>query len=210
MFSLIFQILNFFKLLINFSIFSYVYKYFYESCSEKKIIKSKDNKSKKVIKTKIGLSFLYLVLLTILYFLLTWYVILTLTLLILTFGVLLAHKFEPSVLDIFKKYDSTPILKKIWYFYSSVVNLVLKIMSPIHAFFENKFCKCKQFTKNMFFEQLTKKDFNPFNSLFDSGIINNFSLFNNVQKNNKIETNKNAIDDFKKMNDLLNNLNNHD
>ena len=138
MLEFIFQILAFLKTFFIFTILSYIYKCLYTSCSEKKIIKSKDEKPKKVIKTKIGLSFIYLALLLMLYYSLTLYVMLTLILIVLTSITLLTHKFEPSLLDIFKKYDSHAIVKRIRYFYSLVVNITFKIMGPFHKFLENK------------------------------------------------------------------------
>ena len=132
MFDIIIQVLAYAKLLIAFSLFTYIYKYFYDSCSEKKVIKSKDNKPKKVIKTRIGLSFIYLVLLILLYFSLSWYIIFTLLMAIFIIIITLSHKFEPDRLDLIKKYDSSPIIKNIWYIYSIIMNVVFKIMGPCH------------------------------------------------------------------------------
>jgi len=200
MFDILFQILTFFKTFITFCVLSYIYKNLYTSCSEKKIIRTKDDKPKKVIKTKIGLSFVYLFLLTILYFSLTWYVMSVLILLASTCLILLTHKFEPSALDILKKYDSHPIVKKIWYVYSLVVNLVFKIMGPFHSFLENRINKNKQLIYEKFFERLTKKDFNPFDSLLNGGIMKSLSLFDNLDNAQLTENN---VGDFSKMNNFF-------
>ena len=201
MLEFIFQILVFSKTFFVFTILSYIYKCLYTSCSEKKIIKSKDEKPKKVIKTKIGLSFVYLALLIMLYYSLTLYVVFTLILIVLTSITLLTHKFEPSLLDIFKKYDSRPIVKRIWYFYSLIVNITLKIMGPLHTFLENKINKNKQLIYNKFYDRFVKKDINPMDLLFSGGIMKNLSLLSNI--NLETETNKNTADDFSKMNDFL-------
>lgn len=201
MLEFIFQILAFFKTFFVFTILSYIYKCLYSSCSEKKIIKTKDEKPKKVIKTKIGLSFIYLALLIMLYYSLTFYVMLTLILIVLTSVTLLTHKFEPSLLDIFKKYDSHPMVKRVWYFYSFIVNVTLKIMGPFHTFLENKISKNKQLIYDKFYDRFLKKDINPMDLLFSGGIMKNLSLLSNI--NLETETNKNTEDDFSKINDFL-------
>ena len=201
MFGFIFQILTFFKLFLTFSIFSFIYKYLYTSCSEKKVIKSKDERPKKVIKTRIGLSFVYLALLTTLYFSLTWYVLFTLVLMISTLIILLTHKFDSSTLDIFKKYDSYPIVKKFWYFYSFIVNIIFKLMGPIHTFLENIINKNKQLIYDIFFDRLAKKDFNPLDSFFNTGIMENLFLSNNTNDTNEINLTKNITDNFERMTD---------
>lgn len=204
MFSIILQILAYAKILITFSLFTYIYKYFYDNCNEKKIIKSKDEKPKKVIKTRIGLSLLYLVLLILLYFSMTWYIFFTLLLATFTTVITLTHKFEPSTLDILKKYDSHPITKKIWYFYSLIINIIFKIMAPCHRILENKINKNKEIIKNGLIGQVTKMNFNGLNM----GFLGSLSTFTDDTKYNnktsdakgKINSNKKSmINDFNKI-----------
>jgi hypothetical protein len=186
MFDIIIQVLGYAKILITFSLFTYIYKYFYDSCSEKKIIKSKNEKPKKVIKTRIGLSFLYLALLTLLYFSLTWYIFFTLLLGTFTIAITLTHKFEPSTLDMFKKYDSHPIIKKIWYFYSLVMNIIFKIMGPCHRVLENKINKNKEKIKNGVVEQVGKMNFGGLGMgvLGSLGSMSDFTGSGSKTKNN--------------------------
>lgn len=209
MFDIIFQVLAYAKLLITFSLFTYIYKYFYDSCSEKKVIKSKDNKPKKVIKTRIGLSFLYLVLLILLYFSLSWYIIFTLLMAIFTAIIMLAHKFEPSTLDLIKKYDSNPIIKKIWGFYSIIMNIVFKIMGPFHKVLDNKINKNKEIIKNGVFERVAKMNFNGLNM----GFLGNLSTFSDFTTNNSNGTKHNSnkkmmVNDFNNLGDYFKDLKN--
>lgn len=175
MISYFLQILSLFKTFFIFGILSYIYKKLYMSCTEKKVIKTKDGKMKKVIKTKIGLSLLYLVLLVTLYFILTWYVIFSLLLIFSMLLLLSAHKFEPSMLDILKKYDSHPVTKKIWFFYSLVVNLIFRIMTPFHTFLENKIKKNNIFIYEKLFEKLVNKDIFSIDSLLNNNVFNKMS-----------------------------------
>jgi hypothetical protein len=195
MFDIILQVLAYSKILITFSLFTYIYKYFYDSCSEKKVIKSKDEKPKKVIKTRIGLALTYFFLLTLLYFSITWYIFLTLLLAIFTVIITLSHKFEPSTLDILKKYDSHPITKKIWYFYSLFMNIIFKIMGPCHRVLENKINKNKDKIKNGLVDQVSKMNFNGLNM----GFLGSLSTFSDntvidVNSNNKKIINSNKKD----------------
>ena len=204
MFNIILQVLAYAKILITFSLFTYIYKYFYDNCNEKKVIKSKDEKPKKVIKTRIGLSLMYLVLLILLYFSLTWYIFLTLLLAIFTIVITLTHKFEPSTLDILKKYDSHPITKKIWYFYSLIMNIIFKIMGPCHRVLEIKINKNKEIIKNSLIGQVSKMNFNGLNM----GFLGSLSTFTDDTKNttkatntkSKINSNKKVmVNDFNKI-----------
>jgi hypothetical protein len=204
MFNIILQVLAYAKILITFSLFTYIYKYFYDNCNEKKIIKSKDEKPKKVIKTRIGLSLMYLVLLILLYFSLTWYIFLTLLLATFTIVITLTHKFEPSSLDILKKYDSHPITKKIWYFYSLVMNIIFKIMGPCHRVLENKINKNKEIIKSGLIGQVSKMNFGGLNM----GFLGSLSTFTDETKNSSKTTNvkskmnsnkKTMVNDFNKI-----------
>ena len=71
MLDFVFEIFWYFRVFTGFCLFTYIYKYFFEICNEKKTIKEKNNKEKKVIKSRITISLLYLTLTIILYFTLT-------------------------------------------------------------------------------------------------------------------------------------------
>ena len=195
MFDIILQVLTYAKILITFSLFTYIYKYFYNSCSEKKVIKTKDEKPKKVIKTRIGLSLIYLILIFFIYFSITWYIFLTLLIVIFTIIVILTHKFEPSTLNILKKYDSNPIIKKIWYFVSLIINIIFKIMGPCHRVLEKKINKNKEIIKNRLLNQVSKLNFNGLNL----GFLGNLSTFSDNTGKTKINLNKKDIIDFNKI-----------
>lgn len=188
MIDIIITFLSYAKLLITFSFFTYVYKYFYDSCSEKKIIKSKNGNLKKVVKIRTSLSIIYLFLFSLFFYLLNFYVIITLVFAILLLGIILVHKFEPSVLNILKKYDTSPVLIKCWSIFSLIFNTIFKILGPLHRLIDIKIKKLKDIVKNKVLAHYTNID---------------FSLFNNATNNSS------GIGEFSKLFDSINNEKKH-
>lgn len=186
MINIIFQFLALTRILFTFSLFTYIYKYFYDSCNEKKVIKIKKDKPKKVIKTRIGLSFIYFIILILLYFSLNWYVFISFMLSVLITIVMIAHKFDPVSINLLKKYDSLPIVKRVWFFYSRTMNLIFKIFSPFHRIIENKINNNKKFIKEILFGQMGKIN-----------LDNNIGLFNafsELSASKTVKSNKNIFD----------------
>lgn len=134
----ILNIVSYCRLLLSFVLFTYVYKFFYNKCNEKIIVKSKDDKPKKVIRTRIGLMVFYSAILCFIFYMVNVFIVLNLLLIILLFATLLIHTFNVSLLDVFRKYDSNNKVKKIWFIYSIIVNFILKILYPIHKLIDKK------------------------------------------------------------------------
>jgi hypothetical protein len=171
------------------------------SCTEKKIIKSKDDKPKKVIKTKIGLSFLYFLMLTTLYYLLTLRVFFTLLLIATTLSISLIHKTKVFNIDILKKYDSHPTVKKMWYYYSFVMGIVFRIMQPFHGFLENKIINIKDLLWSNFYDGLLNSSTTQNNLIFGTC---NFQTQNQHSKTiSEPNTHLNAMEEFLKINDFF-------
>jgi Na+/H+ antiporter NhaD/arsenite permease-like protein len=142
------------KTLMSFILFTYTYKFFYDSCNEKIVINVKNEKPKKVIKTRILLSFMYLVLLLLLYFLLNIYSLLIIVLGILITVVALIHKYKPLTFKVLRTVDTLPIIKKIWHIYSMTVNVIFKLLSPCFKVFDKKIYEFKEQIINEFKQQL--------------------------------------------------------
>lgn len=195
MIELILTFFSYAKLLLTVGLFTYIYKYFYESCSEKKIIKSKNEKPKKVIKTRISLSLIYLVLLTLFYVSLNWYVFFATLVTLLLLSIAMMHKFEPTMIDILKKYDSSPFVKKIWYIFSLIMNLIFKCFSPFHRIIDNKINKNKDMIKENFFGHFAKLNSDSTNS----GILDIFNELSNFN----ISSTSSPQNDFNKLDVFL-------
>jgi ABC-type multidrug transport system fused ATPase/permease subunit len=194
MIDIILTVLGYARILITFSLFTYIYKYFYDSCNEKKIIKSKNNTPKKVVKTRISLSIIYLILLLFLYFSLNWYIFITIILSMLLISVSLIHKLNPSTMDILKKYETTPFTKTCWYFFSLTIKIIFKIFGPLHRVIDNKINKNKDIIKSNLFQQFTKMKFGEFGEF---GLFGAFSDLTN--ENTKTKTSRSSTNDYNKL-----------
>ncbi len=134
MFNYLILFYNYFKLFLGISLFSYIYKICFDSCNQKVNIKTKHNKTKQTIKSKIGLSLLYLFLTTILYYTLTLRVVLTL-LSTFALGIVFAlDKFDPESLEILSVYDKNKIVRYGWKIMYSGVSVFFIAMTPIHNY----------------------------------------------------------------------------
>lgn len=123
---------NYFKLFLGISLFSYIYKICFDSCNEKVSIKTKHNKTKHTIKSRIGLSIIYLFLIVLLYYTLTIRVVLTLFCSI-ALGIIFAlDKFDRQVLEVFNCYDKVRIVRYGWKVIYSVISICFVFFTPIH------------------------------------------------------------------------------
>ena len=202
MLGLFFQVLLFFKMFFVFTLFSYVYKLLYNKCNEKKVLKLKD-KNKKVIKSKICLSFFYLFLVSSLYYCISWYVLFTMSLMFLLFSFVLMQNFNPMVFDVLKKYDSLPTVKTIWHYYSLFMNLLFKFMNPFYKFLDNKLNKFVAMSQTFLFNLMMKKNDDPINLLLNSN-----SLENDMKNYNHLFENINKFNDNLNKEEYKNNLEN--
>lgn len=189
MIDIIITLFDYAKILLTIGFFTYVYKYFYKSCYEKKIIKTKNGGSKKIVKIKSSLAIIYFILLSLFYYSLNWYVIITFIMSLLLAVTTLLHKFEPSTLNTLKKYDLSPFLMKIWFIYSFIMNALFKLFSPLHCLFDAKYEKIKSIIKNKFSGESTNTHFGNFNLLNNlsnmTTIQNDFDILNNFFENEK-------------------------
>jgi hypothetical protein len=138
MLDFVFEIFWYFRLFSGFCLFTYIYKYFFEICNEKKTIKEKDNKQKKVIKSKITISLLYLTLTIILYFTLTLRILIAIVTILVMLLMVLTQSFDPMSMKSLTNLDSNKFVKKIWSLIYIFFNILFKILKPIHNIIESK------------------------------------------------------------------------
>jgi hypothetical protein len=152
-----FNLANYVKTFLTISFFTYLFKECHATCVEKKQIKDNNGELKKVLKTRYGLSLVYLLILTIIYFLLDIYVLITLILCVLFLSIKFLHEINPSLSDhILKKYDSQPFVKSVSFYYSKTLNLLFKIFGPMHKFID----KIKVFYQNKGIDFITDATLN--------------------------------------------------
>jgi hypothetical protein len=154
MFNYLILFYNYFKLFLGISLFSYIYKICFDSCNQKVNIKTKHNKTKQTIKSKIGLSLLYLFLTTILYYTLTLRVVLTL-LSTFALGIVFAlDKFDPESLEILSIYDKNKIVRYGWKIMYSGISVLFISMTPVHNYITEHVNNIKNKTTKKFNEGL--------------------------------------------------------
>lgn len=162
MFELIINLFSYTKLFFSLCFFTYLYKCLYGICNEKKIIKVKNEKPKKVIKIRNTMSFIYFFMVGLLYLVLDWVSIFSIFIILLMSFLVLMQKFDKSFTNGTKNIDSKPIIQKTWFIFSCVINAVFKIFSPCHRVMDRKINKNKEYLKNtlmnVFFNNMTNFD----------------------------------------------------
>ena len=228
MIDLIISFLNYIKIFLSCCIFTYAYKFLYDSCIEKKIIKTKDNKPKKVVKTRITMSFFYLFLLFLLFSSLEWVILKTIFLMCVLLSTISIHKFEKQYIDTFKNFESNTIMKKCWFLFSFLMGIVFKIFGPFHKVIDSKIDKLigkgKQFFSKGLINNLSeqyeninkfniKDDFIKFEKIFNLNNLNDKSndKLNDKSNNKSNDKSNDTIDNtINEKNDIVNFINNMD
>ena len=143
---------NYFKLFMGLSVFTFIFKFCFDTCNEKINLKGKNGKKKQTIKSRIGLALAYLFFCTILYFSLTPRVFFTIISLI-GIGTLYAlDKFDKATVNQLCVHDKNKLVRFLWKILYTIINIVLLIYSPIHKImlnnFSNLFTNAKNKTKS--------------------------------------------------------------
>lgn len=176
--------LEYIKILYTFGLITCLYSPFYKKCNQKVKIKTKSGKIKDVIKTKICLSLLYLFLIVIFYYNLTWKVLLTIGSFLFISGLYLLDNFYPSSICVLNKFDSNIILRYLWKFFSTIITLSLLFYRPIIDGLENYFNNKIKTIKSLFNNVLL-------NNSNDMGLINIYDqIANNIDDKSKEKSNK--------------------
>ncbi len=155
MFDYLLLLYNYFKLFLGISLFSYIYKICFDSCNEKVNIKTKHNKNKQTIKSRIGLSLIYLFLLFLLYNTITLRVVLTLFCSIALGLVYGLDKFDRETLEIFSAYDKNKAVRYTWKIIYSLVSIFFVVLTPVHNSISE--------TVNKTYDDISKKTKSKFN-----------------------------------------------
>jgi len=193
MFELIINLFSYTKLFFSLCFFTYLYKCLYGICNEKKLIKVKNEKPKKVIKIRNTMSFIYFFMVGLLYLVLDWFSIFAIFLILVMTFLVLMQKFDKSFTNGTKNIDSKPIIQKTWYVFSVIINVVFKVFSPCHRVMDRKINKNKELLKNTlingFFSNITNFDI--------SNVLNSVDVSNN-QLADVHKGNINEIEEFLK------------
>ena len=222
MFSFLSTCYNYSKVTTNFILFIYIYKYLFDSCNERILIKQKNsNKSKYVTKSKILLSFTYFILLSLIYSSLSIRVLYTSTLISLLGSLLFIDQINLESEYYLTLFDKNKSVRIIWKIFYTIINVLLLILNPIYKQFNKQLVKIFKilndykdnpldilsniptnldFVKNYDLSIFTENIKNNFNQIYLSKLIinniNNENLENESDKEN--ETNKENKEDKKR------------
>lgn len=139
---------NYFKLFISLSLFTFIFKFCFDTCNEKVTIKNKHGKKKQTIKSRIGLAITYLFFCVMLYFSLSPKVFFTILSLI-GIGTLYAlDKFDKPTVNQLCIYDKNKLLRMVWKILYTVINIVFFLYSPVHRVMSSNFTNLFTNAKN--------------------------------------------------------------
>lgn len=197
MFNSLYTYYGYSKLFMSSILFFYIYKFIFDKCNERILIKDKDSSKKKyVIKSKIILSLIYFTILLSIYLLLSFRVVITFILIVSLISLLTVDKLSKESLDFINVYDKNKSLRIVWKVFYTVINIIFMALYPIHKEFG------KQINKNYsnYKDKLSTTILNE-NSSVDINLGNFFNLFNNldisetsnyfkIKENNKVNLEK--------------------
>ena len=165
-------------------------------CKNKKV---NIKKQKKVIKSKITISLLYLTLTIILYYTLTFRILIAFVTMLVMLLMVLTQNFDPMSMKSLNNLDSNKFVKKLWTLIYMFFNILFKILRPIHNIIEYKITT----KKNQIMSALSNINIGGMNlgmlgGLGDlGGLVNSFG-------SGKSETNKSS--GFNQLEKLLSNM----
>ena len=187
---IIFDYLNFVYNICSYSItisfFIFIYKYFYDECITEQIkesdINSNNKKVIKIIDNKISLSLIYFFSLFLLYLFLDFKALVCIIITFIIVFLLIINKIDNTIIN-FSTIDNTNKMKKIWFIFSKIMNIIFFLMSPIFKYIE----KNKKVNKIIINDSIK----NAIKNTSYSGIINFMLEDNDLIEDKKKETNYN-------------------
>lgn len=211
MLNIILHFFTGFKIFFILTLFTYLHQFILSGCTYKKTLKIPNEKPKFMTKTKIGLYFLYLTLSLILYYMISFYVLVVLTVGLGLFSLSVIQKTSVATLKPLDKYNSEPIVKKCWNYYLLVLNTITKLFTPIHEFFDSFINRVKADCVDMFISKYINQqveniqlppnineEFEKMQELFklQAGSFDFLNDLSNTKNNKEIElTNKVLLED---------------
>jgi len=118
MISTFFQIYSYFRIFMCFVAFTYFYKHFFDNCIVEKecVFVSKKTNKKKIKKVEIPkrlLSFIYFILVGLLYFYMNFNVFICFVSILVIFILRMCQKYDDSLIDILYVLDNNIIIKSV-------------------------------------------------------------------------------------------------
>jgi len=162
--STFFQIYSYFRIFMCFVAFTYFYKHFFDNCIVEKecIFVSKKTNKKKIKKVEIPkrlLTFIYFILVYLLYNYLNFNVFICFTSILVIFVLRMCQKFDDSLIDILYVLDNNIIIKAIYFSFYWICKSLFFIFKPLYKRLESKKNNNFDSVKNLFVKRLSNTEF---------------------------------------------------
>ena len=217
------NILNNFRNVLGVFSFFYIYEIFFNNCNQKLIVRTKNKKKKSVLKSKIGLSLTYFIVLSFLFYTFTIKIILTLFFVISLVLLYCLDKYDENKLKFIGDYDSNKILRYFWKVFYIIMQIVFFMFKPfskiLNSYINDNYSSIKNKLSENFFNNFDdENDENDLFNMFKDNLIDKEDIKENVKLDNQKETcssmsayiinDKNDVNENEDNNDNENNENN--
>ena len=164
MISTFFQIYSYFRIFMCFVAFTYFYKHFFDNCIVEKecVFVSKKTNKKKIKKVEIPkklLSFIYFILVCLLYKYMDFSVFICFTSIIVLFVLRMCQKFDDSLIDILYIFDNNIIIRAFYFSFYWICKFLFFIFKPLYKRLESKKNNNFDSVKNLFVKRLGNTEY---------------------------------------------------
>ena len=186
--SIFFQLYSYFRIFMCFVGFTYFYKHFFDTCIVEKecvFVSKKTNKKKikKVEMSKKLLSFIYFILVCLLYSYMNFNVFVCFTSILVIFILRMCQKYDESLIDVLFIADKSFIIKTIYFGFYWLCKFIFFIFGPLYKRLETKKNNNYDSVKNLFVNKIANTEY--------GGILPLFGLSNDKQDKNDKNDDKN-------------------
>lgn len=164
MISTFFQIYSYFRIFMCFVAFTYFYKHFFDNCIIEKecVFVSKKTNKKKIKKIEIPkrlLSFIYFILVYLLYNYMNFNVFICFTSILVIFILRMCQKYDDSLIDILYVLDNNIIIKAVYFSFYWICKSLFFIFKPLYKRLESKKNNNFDSVKNLFVKRLGNTEY---------------------------------------------------
>ena len=163
----------------------YFYNFFYKNCNQQYKI-TKSNKTKKVVKSRILLSFTYFCLILMFYFTFTYKVFLFIVSILSILSLLFMEKYSFKNDSLIYQFDKVKVVRILWKFFSTIVKILLLSYQPLFEIIDSKVENYQNNIKNIYTKVIDGEDSNE-KRLFNNIINLNESTSKSTSKSNEDE-----------------------
>jgi len=162
--STFFDIYSYFRIFMCFVAFTYFYKHFFDNCIVEKecVFVSKKTNKKKIKKVELPkrlLSFIYFLLVSLLYYYMNFNVFICFTSIIVIFILRMCQKFDESLIDILYVLDNNIIIKALYFSFYWICKSLFFIFKPFYKRLESKKNNNFDSIKNLFIKRLGNTEY---------------------------------------------------